>query len=414
MISKNSCCRICESRRLTKFLSLGDQPPSNQFIKEENLEKSESLYPLDVYFCHQCNLIQLIDVVDKDELYRDYVYFSSAMPKISPHWQSYADEVMGRFLSDPQNLVVEMGSNDGVLLKYFKEKGFRILGVDPARNIAAQAERNGVPTLADFFSDQLAGQILNKYGKARAILANNVFAHINNHHSAIGGVKKLLSEDGVFVIEAPYILDMFERLAYDSIYHEHLSYVAIRPLLRLVERFGLEVFDARIFPVQGNSLRLFIGFPGRYTIQPSVENLIQKERDWQFNCLNTYQILALRIKNSKNELVALLRRLKSQGKRIAGFGAPARGNTLLNYCNITQNLLDYILDDLPSPKQGKYTPGTHIKIVDNNYAGQNPVDYYLLLSWNYLDAILEKQKEFRHKGGKFIVPIGLGDELRII
>ncbi len=413
MFITNQYCRICQSTRLTRFLSLGAQPPSNRFIDKKELTTLEPTYPLDAYWCHDCNLAQLIDIVDKQELFQeDYVYFSSVMPKVSPHWQRYANDVMAKFLHNTNDLVVEIGSNDGIVLKCFQERGYPVLGVDPARNIAVVAEKNGVPTLADFFTEEVAHQIVQKHGRAQAILANNVFAHINDHHSVVRGLQTLLSPGGVFVLEAPYLMDMFERLAYDSIYHEHLSFLALRPLMRLFDQFGLEVFDVQLYPVQGSSLRVFVGHRGKHLIESSVAALVQKELDWGFDRLTSYQLLAQRVRYTRDKLVALLHDLKAAHLRIAGFGAPARGNTLLNFCKIGPDVLDYILDDVSVQKQDKYSPGMHIPVMGKGYEETHPVDYYLLLSWNYLDAVLEKQKAFRERGGKFIVPIG--DEVRIV
>mgnify|MGYP001584981401 FL=1 len=230
MIHINSQCRICKSAELVKFLDLGRQPLANSFVSKEDLDKPEPMYPLEVYFCQNCNLAQLIHVVDKKELFLNYVYFSAGMPRISPHWQSYAEEVMAKFLGDSNDFVFEIASNDGILLKFFKDKGFRILGIDPAENIVPVAESLGVPTITGFFSEAIAKDVLQKHGPAKAILANNVVAHIDDHHDLCRGVKTLLHPQGVFVVEAPYLADMFESLTYDTVYHEHLSYLAVRPL----------------------------------------------------------------------------------------------------------------------------------------------------------------------------------------
>lgn len=411
MIRKNSSCRICGSKRLIKFLSLGPQPLANALLKKSGLNKTEKYYPLDVYFCHDCNLVQLIDIVDKEVLFRDYVYFTSGMPKISDHFRKYAQYVIKNFLK-PEEMVVEIGSNDGVLLAFFKQKGFRILGIDPARNIARVANKRGMPTLAEFFSAKLAAKILKKSGPAKAILANNVVAHINNHNDLCRGVKILLDKKGAFVFEAPYLVDMFENLTYDTIYHEHLSYLAIRPLQVLFKKFGLEIFDVQIIPVHGQSLRVFVGHGGEHRIKPRVKKLIKKEMLLKMNQLSAYRVLAKRIKSSKQQLVALLKKLKKQGYRLAAYGAPAKGNTLLNYGRIDTKFLDFALEDLPS-KIGFFTPGMHLPIVSRKDAEKHQPDYYVLLAWNYLKPILEKEKsKFLKSGGQFIIPVG--DKIKII
>jgi len=355
-------------------------------------------------------LAQLADVVDKDELFRNYIYFSSGMPKLSDHFRLYAEEVMSRFLK-PGDFVVEIASNDGILLKFFKDRGYRILGIDPALNIVKVAESLGVPTLPKFFSESLAGTIATKEGKVKAILANNVVAHINDHHDLASGIAALLDDEGVFVLEAPYLIDMFDNLTYDTIYHEHLSYLAIRPLQTLFEKFGLEIFDVALHPVQGQSIRVFVGKQGRRSISSTVRAFIAREKELEMDKFESYLKLAKRIESSKNKLVDLLRRLKQDGKKIAAYGAPAKGNTLLNYCEIGTDILDYALEDLPS-KLGLYTPGMHIPVMDRAYTQSHLPDYFLLLAWNYSKPILAKEESFRTHGGKFIIPVG--DEIAII
>ena len=410
MIKKNSDCRICGSKQLTKFLTLGLQPLANDFLSKRELKQKEKFYPLDVYFCHQCSLVQLIDVVSKEELFRDYVYFTSGMPKISDHFRNYAEEVMKKFLKK-NDLVVEIGSNDGVLLDFFKKKGYQILGIDPAENIAKVANQRGVLTWPEFFNEEIAKKITKEIGQAKAILANNVVAHINDHHDLAKGVKILLDKSGVFIFEAPYLIDMFENLTYDTIYHEHLSYLAVRPLMVLFKKFGLEIFDVQVISVHGQSLRVFVGHRGCHRCQARVKQLIKKELAYGLNKLNSYRQLAKRIAKSKQQLVTKLKSLKVQGRRLAAYGAPAKGNTLLNYAKIGVDILDFALEDLSS-KQGFYTPGMHIPVVDRQYAEDRLPDYYLLLAWNYLKPILTKEKDKFCRVGKFIIPVG--DKIQII
>lgn len=410
MFAKNTACRICGSKNLKKFLSLGEQPPANRFLRATELRDPEPMYPLDVYWCSQCSLVQLTDIVDKEELYRNYIYFSSGMPKLSDHFQDYAQGVMQRFLS-PRDLVVEIASNDGILLKFFKDRDFQVLGVDPAVNVVKIAEGMGVRTVNDFFSARLAESIAAECGPAKAILANNVVAHINDHHDLVRGIKTLLHPDGVFVLEAPYLLDMFLGLRYDSIYHEHLSCLAVRPLLVLFEKFGLAIIDVQLHAVQGNSLRVFVTHKGAKPVQPSVAAFAARELELGFDKFESHQKLARRIAASKGSLVDLLKQLKSAGKTIAAYGAPARGNTILNSAKIGIDILDYALEDLPS-KVGLYTPGMHVPVQGRVYKDAHLPDYFLLLAWNYLVPILEKEHKYRAGGGKFIVPVG--DEIKVL
>lgn len=403
MHKHNTSCRICGSENLTKFLDFGTQPLANSFLKNESEFVEERFYPLAVYFCHDCNLVQLLDVVDKEEMFSHYIYFSSGMPKLSNHFKDYAENVMERFLN-AEDFVVELASNDGILLKFFKDSGYRTLGVDPAKNVVAVAQNLGVDTVVDFFSEKVADEIAKKHGKAKLILANNVVAHIDNHHDLVKGLNNLLAEDGVFVLEAPYLVDMFENTTYDTIYHEHLSYLAVRPLKKLFEQFGLEIFDVELHQVQGQSLRVFVGHAGKHEKKESVQNFINKELEMGLDSLSVYQTLAEKIAEQKNSLNHLLRDLKKEGKRIAAYGAPAKGNTMLNYCGIDTSILDYALEDLPA-KQGMYTPGMHLPTVDSTYAHQHLPDYFLMLAWNYQKQILEKESEFIRNGGKFILPV---------
>ncbi len=390
---------------MAKVIDLGSQPAANAFLRADMLDQPEEHFPLEVFFCENCGLAQLIHVVDKEALFSDYIYFSSGMPKVSPHWQGYAECVIKDYLNDKNDLIVEMGSNDGVLLWFFKEKGFRVLGVDPAKNIAPIAESRGVRTVVDFFSSQVAAMIREQEGKAKAIIGNNVVAHINDHHDMCRGVKTLLAEDGVFVFEAPYLVDMFMNLTYDTIYHEHLSFLAVRPLLKLMNQFGLEIFDVQIVPAQGQSIRVFVGHAGAHPIKDSVGSCVAQELKLGLHTIDAYIALSHQIEACKRKTLDILHERKISGERLAAFGAPAKGNTVLNYCKIGADLLDFAMDELPS-KQGLYTPGTHLPVISKADADARRPNSYFLLAWNYLPVILEKESAFLRSGGKFILPTG--------
>lgn len=411
MMHVNTVCRDCGSTKLVQWLDLGSQPPANRFLSKEDLTQPEPSYPLEAWFCNDCNLAQLVHVVDKSELFRNYVYFSAPMPKVSAYWQSYADDVMQRFLNAQKKFVVDIGSNDGILLQSFKDAGFQVLGVDPAENIAQLANERGIPTLATFFGETVAKEIVQTHGQANAILSNNVVAHIDNHQDLCAGISTLLHPEGVWVIEAPYLIDMFENLTYDTIYHEHLSLLSVRPLQKLFARFNLELFDVKVVPAQGQSLRLFVGHAGAHAITAMVGELVQKELAFKLDQVDSYVALAHRVEHSKTQLLAKLQELKQQGKRIAAYGAPAKGMTVLNYCKIGTDILDFALEDLPS-KQGLYTPGMRIPVVSREFATDHLPDYYLLLAWNYSKPIIEKEQQFMKQGGKFIIPVG--DDINII
>ncbi len=412
IIKKNLVCRACGSRELEEFLSLGKTPPANAFLKKKDFRK-EKHHPLRVGVCRSCKLVQLLDVISKEHLFSHYVYFFSAMPTASNHFGSYAQDIAERFIKNTaKDLIVELGSNDGLLLKSFHKMGHkRVLGIDPAKNIVKFANKQGVPTLADFFSQRLAQKIVKTEGKAKIIIGNNVVAHIDDWQDLAKGVDELLAEDGVFIFEAPYLMDMFENLAYDSIYHEHLSYLSVAPLVRFFKKYGMNVFDVQPFQRQGHSIRVFVSRSGKYKTMPSVKKFLNKELKAGLNKLSSYKELAKRIKNSRNQLVTTLKDLKSKKMKIAAYGAPARGNTLLNYGNINPKLIDFATEELPL-KIGLYSPGMHIPVKHIEDARKNPPDYYLMLAWNYKDQILKKESEFVKQGGKFIVPIG--DKIEII
>lgn len=397
-------CRICGSDQLTEFLDFGKQPLANSFLKKTDLKKKEPVYPLRVLFCHNCNLVQLGDVVNPKTLFWNYVYFSSGMPA-PEHFRKYAKEIVKEFIKNDKDLVVEIGSNDGHFLAVVKEEHSNILGVDPSQNIAKQANDSGIPTIPNFFSEKLAKKIRADHGSAKVIVGNNVVAHINEYDDLFRGVKELLTNDGVFVFEAPYLVDMFENLTFDTIYHEHLSYLAIRPLKVLMDRFGLQIFKAEIYPIQGSSIRVFVSHKNVYPIDVSVEQLARKEAKLNMHVISPYKHLAQEIHKLKDEVAGVVKKLKNQGKRLAGYGAPAKGNTLLNFFGIGADDLEFVTESLPS-KIGLYTPGTHIPVSDIESVRDNHPDYYLLLAWNYKNVILKKEENFRKEGGKFIMPIG--------
>lgn len=392
-----------------EFLNLGEQPLANAFLDEVLLQKPEPKYPLRVAVCASCGLCQLRDVVNPEVLFRDYIYFSSGMPS-SDHFQNYAEEVVSNFILHKGDLVVEIGSNDGHLLRLIKDAGVDVLGIDPALNIVEIANKRGIETICDFFSTTLACKIGKWRGAAQVIIANNVVAHIDDYYDLFEGVRLLLAEDGVFIFEAPYLLDMFENMAFDTVYHEHLSYLALRPLVQFFPKLGMEIFHVEMLPVQGNSIRVYVCRQGRRGTQNSVFELLKKESLMKLNEVATYLIMAERIRNLKEEVRNLLCELKKQGKKIYGYGASAKGNTLLNYFGVGREIIECITEELPS-KIGLYTPGTHIPVIDIREAQNNSPDYYLLLAWNYKNAILKKESEFINSGGKFIMPVG---NIRII
>lgn len=403
-VTKIDTCRLCKSKRLKRILDFGSTPPANAFLKKSQLEKKEDFFPLVVNFCTDCGQLQLSHVVNPEILFRHYVWVSSTSKVTVTHFEEYARSVFKELKMKKGDLVVEMGSNDGVLLKPFKALGAQVLGVDPARNVAQRASREGIPTLPHFFTTNIAKRIVKKYGKATVVCANNVFAHINNLDDIMHAVGELLNPDGAFIIEAPYNIDLVEKNLFDIVYHEHLSYLSIRPLDRFFKRFGMRIFDVIKTPVHGGSVRIFVAFDGaKHRTKKSVQQFVDLEKQKKLHDIDTYRRFASQIKKKRAALSNLLRNIKKQNKRIAGYGAPAKSTTLLHHFNIGKETLEFIVDDSPY-KQGLFTPGKHIPVVATDELYQKKPDYVLILAWNFADSIKKMHKRYTDLGGRFIVP----------
>ncbi len=402
---KSNKCLICGSTRLTKYLSLGKQAPANSYLTKRQLKKKEYKFPLEAYFCHNCYLAQLLYIVDRGLIYNDYAYFSSTSPMLVKHFEEYAQDVFSNFSKQAKRLVVDIGSNDGVLLKPFKAMGAKVLGIDPAKNIAKIANQSGIETLPNFFNTKLVSKIIKNYGKAGIITSNNTLAHTDILHDIFDGVKRLLDKDGVFVFEVQYLVDLLTHNEFDNTYHEHICYHSVHPLKHLLKLHGMEVFDVKHTDTHGGGIMVFASHDHKpFKIRNSVKEFLDKEKYVGVHLLSTYKKFAKRPPIVKDKLTKLLFDLKKQGKKIAGYGASAKCTTLLQYCKIKTNIISYITDSAPS-KQGKYTPGTHIPIVSPEKLKENKPDIILITAWNYAENIMEKEKWFKEKGGKFIIPI---------
>lgn len=404
-IKKRKNCRVCQGRNLEIVFSLGPTPLANAFLKPSQVEGPESFYPLDVYFCQDCGFLQLGHVVSPQILFGDYVYVSSTSPVFVAHFEKFSQEIISRFSLNPQSLIVDIGSNDGILLRPFKEKRIRVLGIDPAIEIARLATRSGITTIPKFFSLKLASPIVAKYGKAKIVTGTNVFAHINDLDEVVSGVKKLLTTDGVFIIEVPYLLEFLRQNLFDTVYHEHLSYFTLKTLKVLFERLGMKIFAVEKVETHGGSLRVFsqmIG--GRHPADKAVRKFLRQEDKLKLSSISTYQKFAQKIYRNKIRLIKILTDLKVKGKKIAGYGAPAKGNTLLNFFGIGKETLDFIVDDSPW-KQGLYTPGKRIPVVSSAELYKKRPDYVLILAWNFAQPIMKNHTRFAEKGGRFIIPV---------
>ncbi|MBC8303299.1 MAG: class I SAM-dependent methyltransferase [Pelagibacterales bacterium] len=402
---KENKCRICSSQNLELILDLGVQPPANAFIKKEDLEKYEDKFPLRLYLCKECYLLQLLDIVNKEILFKEYLYLTSASKPIVEHFKNYAFEVYEEFLKKCEDpLVIEIGSNDGSLLKEFKKQGTDILGIEPAKNIAKMANEAGIATNNTFLNYDVAKKIsLEK--QASIIIGNNVFGHVDDLKEFMKCVKILLKEKGIFIFEVPYLVDLIQKLEFDTVYHEHLSYFSLIPLMKLMNEFNLEIFDVKKQKVHGGTIRVFVSGKNNFKETTNFKKMIEFEKEFGINKIEIYHEFSKNVKELKNQLQTELSKLKKEGKMIFGYGAPAKGNVLLNYCKIGKEILDYIIDTTPL-KQGLYTPGMHIPVKANDNDLENASKQIaLLLAWNYKEAIIKKEKEFLEKGGKFLIPI---------
>ncbi|MEK6886799.1 MAG: class I SAM-dependent methyltransferase [Nanoarchaeota archaeon] len=398
-------CRLCKSKDLKTYLDLGFHPHSDHFLSKEELNKEEVFYPLRVQICLTCGFHQLDFVVPPKDLYQgEYMYESSITETGKKHYFSMANAVCEKLKLPKNSLVIDVGSNVGVLLEGFKEQGMKILGVDPAPIPTKIANERGIETICDLFTTKLAKQIAKEKGKASIITGTNVFAHIDDLDDVMNAAKELLDEQGVFIFESPYLVELIDNLEYDTIYHQHLSYLSIKPLIPFFKKFGLEIFDVFMSKIHGGSFRVFIGRIGKHQVQPIVSELVKLENEKETYSIKRLEKFAKDIQNHRFELMSMLISLKKEGKKLAGIGAPAKGNTLLNYCGINENIFEY-LTEKSKLKQGRFSPGMHIPIKsDDELLNTNP-DYGLILSWNFADEIMKNLEEFKKNGGKFIIPI---------
>jgi SAM-dependent methyltransferase len=397
-------CTICHSRELLPFLDLGTMPPANALRRPQALGQPEPAYPLGVCACTECQLIQLTHSVPASILFKDYVYFSSISQVMVQHFAGLALDVLERFV--PANgLVVEIGSNDGILLQSLVGRPCRILGVDPADAAAAQARERGVPTMVDFFNAQVAQRIRDEHGPAAAILGNNVLAHIPDLHETIRGFAVLAADDGVLVLEFPYVVDFLQHGEFDTIYHEHLYYLGLQPLGRLLSEHGFRLFDVRRQTVHGGSVRVFAcRTESSRAVTPAVGELLDVEADLQRrqnDALTRFREQAMQI---RADLVRTVNELNAQGHKVIGYTAPAKGNVLLNFCSLGPKQIAYLADATPA-KQGLLSPGTHIPIVPPEHFQQDTAQFAVLLAWNHKDEVLRRESAWRDRGGKFIIPI---------
>jgi hypothetical protein len=405
MHHRRETCRACDGRDLALFLSLGPQPLANSFLRSAEEAAGEARFPLDVYLCRTCALVQLLDVIDPEVLFRDYVYVTGTSSTIADHNQRYAERVTGMLALGPGDLVVEAASNDGSLLRCFQARGVRTLGVEPARNIAALARAAGVETLDVSFGREAGRGVRARYGPARAVIGNNVLAHVDDTRGFLAGCEALVADDGLVITEVPYLGDLMDHLEYDTVYHEHLCYFSVTALMRLAEETGLRILAVEHHQVHGGSIRVYAGPRRAHAAHdPSVLRMAEAERAAGLTTLPRFEQFRRDAESNRDRLVALLEELRAAGKTVAGYGAPAKGNTLLNYCRIGPALLPYTVDKSPL-KTGKLTPGMHIPVYPVSTLLERQPDYVLILAWNFAGEIMAQQAEYRRRGGRFIIPV---------
>jgi C-methyltransferase C-terminal domain/Putative zinc binding domain/Methyltransferase domain len=399
-------CRFCGELLRDTLVDLGKSPLCERFLSAEQLDEVEPFYPLHVWICAKCLLVQLPTYVPVDEIFTEYAYFSAFSDDWVAHAARYVDLVTERFSLDERSLVMELASNDGYLLQHFVRKGIPALGVDPAANVAVAARDRGVETIVDFFDTRLARQLVAERRSADLVVANNVLAQIPELNDFVAGIEVVLAPHGVVTVEVPHLVKLIEGLQYDTIYHEHFSYFSLSTVALLFAAHGLEVFDVEELSSHGGSLRIFGKRRGDelHPTTPAVEAILAREREGGYDSTAGYRDFGERVAETKWRLLELLIGLRREGKRVAGYGAPGKGNTLLNYCGIRTDLVEFTVDRNPY-KQGKFLPGTHIPISPPERIQEEQPDYILILPWNLEREITEQLAFVRDWGAKLIVPI---------
>jgi methylation protein EvaC len=394
-------CLICD-RTVEEFLSFGKMPIANGFLRQDQF-KSEYFFELKVGFCPTCTMVQLTELVDREKMFHEnYAFFSSTSKKMAIHFERFAQGVIHKYLKASDPFVVEIGSNDGIMLKHFAARGLRHLGVEPSANVARIAQQNGINTLCRFFDDQTARDIVSQYGQADAFLGANVMCHIPYIHSVISGIKTLLKPDGVVVFEDPYLGDIIEKTSYDQIYDEHAFYFSVSSVNEMFARHGMEVIDIESQNVHGGSMRYTIANKGRYAVSPAVFQQREREQRLGLGVGQTFHIFRKNVERSRDQLHELLVKCKTEGRRVVGYAATSKSTTVTNYCGITPDLVDFICDTTPL-KHGTFSPGVHIPVRPYEEFKEKYPDYALLFGWNHSEEIMEKEKAFKAAGGKWIV-----------
>jgi 2-polyprenyl-3-methyl-5-hydroxy-6-metoxy-1,4-benzoquinol methylase len=399
-------CRFCGSKLEELVVDLGMQPLCESYVSEDQLDAMEPFYPLKTYVCGDCFLVQVLDFVSGEDIYSHYAYFSSYSDSWLRHTEDYVNMAVERFDLDSDKQVIEIASNDGYLLQYMQAKGIPVLGIEPAANVAEVAIKKDIPTVVRFFGVETATSLADDGMRADLLVGNNVLAHVPDVNDFVEGLRILLNESGVISMEVPHLASMFEHNQFDTIYQEHYSYYSLVAVSRVFEAHGLTIFDVDQISTHGGSIRIYASHSGdeSHEITSAVHDLRRRELESGFEDLSTYREFGEKVMETKRKLLSFLIQAKREGKQIVGYGAPGKGNTLLNYCGIRQDFIDYTVDRNPF-KHGKYLPGTRIPVFAPDKIAETKPDYVLLLPWNLKEELLDQLEYVREWGGKFIVPI---------
>ena len=399
-------CRHCGAQLEHSFCDLGVSPLANSYLSSAQLGQGEMFFPLHAFVCGDCFLVQLQQFETPGNIFSDYAYFSSYSESWLAHARDYTEQMVARFALDSTSSVIEIASNDGYLLQYFAKKNIPVLGVEPAANVAAVAEQRGIPTLVRFFGTETATALVAEGRRADLLLGNNVLAHVPNLNDFVRGMKIVLAPDGLITMEFPHLLRLMEENQFDTIYHEHFSYFSFLTVVRLFAAHGLRVFDVEQLPTHGGSLRIFATHAENTThaLEAGPAVLLDTERSAGLDSLAVYLDFSARVRATKRRILSFLLEAKSQGKTIVGYGAPAKGNTLLNYCGIGTDIIGYTVDRSPH-KQGKFLPGSRLPIFHTHKIAETKPDYVFILPWNLEEEITRQMAHVREWGGRFVVPI---------
>ncbi len=411
MINKKNTkfiCAFCDEPDMSLIVDFGEVALAGAFLKPENF-KNEKKFPMRVCFCNNCFAVQVVDIIVPDTLFKDYFYFSSSIETLCDHFRSYAQEVSRRFLNPSKATVLEFGCNDGVLLRPLADQGIKnVIGVDPAENVVSTIDDERITIKNSYFTEEIAQEIVLEYGQVDMIMANNVYAHIQDIQGTTRAVERALGDNGVFVFEVHYLGKVIEELQYDMIYHEHLYYYSLLSAIEHFKRYDMVVFDLKLIPIHAGSLRLYVSkkcSKHALKVSDAVKLLLKEERIKNYDKFSSFQEFAYELATTKKDLISLLKKLKSEGKTIAGYGASGRANTMIQYCEITEDLVSYMIDDAPA-KTGFFTPGSHLEIFPSSILlGKDAPDYVLVFAWSFFDEILKRNKNYIKAGGRMILPL---------